>query len=141
MARRTRRIPRKQKDGNRLLQQMGSYAFFIGVLVAVFTGIAVAGTLVSDDILAGTAFLIAFLGIVVGGLSAFGLGTINKDNSIEFIVASIALVVTGAGASSFAKIPYFGAYLANMAIYVALFAAPVATVLALKAIWDIGSGK
>lgn len=114
---------------------MGEYAFLAGVLIAVFAGIASQmGAL--DANTAGTAtLLLVALGIAVGMLN------ITERETTPFLIAAVALVVSGTANFSVINIANIGALLDRVVDNVAVFVVPGAVIVALKAIWALASSK
>ena len=108
---------------------LGSWAFILGVLIAIVAGLAL-GAGVLGDLGQYVAIILVILGLVVGFLN------IGAKEVTDFLIAAIALVAVGA--ANLATIPAIGTYLASMLSYVAAFVAPAALVVALKAIYAMG---
>lgn len=135
-------IGEKEKS---ILAKAGAWSFMGGVIIALIVGLVIgAGTLEAlDSPDAGDtegyiASVLVVLGFIVGIVSALGLGTISKEEVTAFLVASIALVVVGIGATLFSKIPLVGAYLGGISGAMLMFFAPAAVIVALKTLWDLG---
>jgi len=127
--------------------KIGSWAFLIGVLIALVIGIYTAYTIEVDKISFLTttnggwvAWLLAVLGAIVGIIAVLGKGTITAKEGPGFILAGIALVVMAGAFSGWATIlkPYIGALLAGVSMCLAIFVAPAVGLLAIKAIWEMG---
>jgi len=123
-----------------LVKKIGSWLFLLGILVAVIVGLIVGANWYTDtnSVLAG---LLAVLGFVVGVLSFFALGSITQDRVPTFLIAALTLVGIGALSSTWT----FGGtwtgiepFFTNITAYIAIFAAPAAGLLAIRAIWDAG---
>lgn len=134
-----------EEKGKSVLTKAGTWSFIIGIVIALVVGLAIgAGALKAlDSPDAGDtegyiASLLVVLGFIVGIVSALGLGTITKEEVTAFLVASIALVAVGIGATLFGKIPLVGSYLGGIAGAMLIFFAPAAVVVAIKALWDLG---
>ena len=130
----------RREDGNmEILQKLGSWLFLIGIIIAVIVGIIFGA---DEALLANQATLIysllAVLGFVVGILSFFALGQITKENVPTFLIAALMLVGIGATTNFFAQIDIIGPYFAWIASMIAVFVAPAAGLLAIRAIWDTG---
>jgi hypothetical protein len=124
-----------------ILKRVGSWLFLIGVAVAVVIGLVVGANLYTDTgIMAG---LLAVLGFFVGILSFFALGTITHDKVPTFLIAALILVGIGATSSTWTFGTWAGLapYFTNITAYIAIFAAPAAGLLAIRAIWDAGKGE
>ncbi len=129
-----------------VMMKFGSWAFLIGIVIALLVGLYQAYTLESTTVAAffGTetggavAWVLAILGAIVGILAFMGKGTITEKEVPAFLMAGIALVVMY-GVFQFVTIkPYIGALLAGISMSLAIFVAPAVGILAIKAIWDIG---
>ena len=129
-----------------VMMKFGSWAFLIGIVIALLVGLYQAYTLESTgtDVFFGTetggavAWVLAILGAIVGILAFMGKGTITEKEVPAFLMAGIALVVMY-GVFQFVTIkPYIGALLAGISMSLAIFVAPAVGILAIKAIWDIG---
>ena len=129
--------------------KIGSWAFLIGILIALLVGIYTAYTIEADGLLMSflytntggwVAWLLAVLGAIVGIISVLGKGTITAKEGPGFLMAGIALVVMAGAFWGWATVlqPYIGALLAGVSMCIAIFVAPAVGILAIKAIWDIG---
>ena len=107
---------------------LGSWAFILGVLIAIIAGLAAGALDVATQGYVG--IILVILGLVVGFLN------ISAKEVNDFLIASIALVAVGA--ANLTAIPMVGGYLATMVLYIAAFVAPAALVVALKAIYAMG---
>ncbi len=121
------------------LKTIGSWLFLIGILIAVIVGIIFAANETWLANYSGTiSTLLAVLGFVVGILSFFAVGNIAKDKVPTFLIAALMLVGIGATAQFFTHIDYIGIYFTWIAGMLAVFVAPAAGLLAIRAIWDAG---
>jgi len=129
-----------------VMMKFGSWAFLIGIVIALLVGLYQAYTLESTTVAAffGTetggavAWVLAILGAIVGILAFMGKGTITEKEVPAFLMAGIALVVMY-GVFQFVTIkPYIGSLLAGISMSLAIFVAPAVGILSIKAIWDIG---
>ena len=133
----------KQED---MMLKLGSWAFLIGILIALIVGIWQAYTLESTttdiffltDAGGWVAWLLAIIGAIVGLLAFFGKGTITEKEIPAFLMAGIALVVMYGVFRGVIITPYIGSLLAGVSLSLAIFVAPAVGILAIKAIWDIG---
>ncbi len=127
--------------------KLGSWAFLIGIIIALLVGLYQAYTLASAaDPFFGTevggwvAWLLAVLGGIVGVLAFMGKGTITAKEVPAFLMAGIALVVMGGVFTDYWMFlePFIGALLSGISMSLSIFVAPAVGILAIKAIWDIG---
>ena len=113
------------------VQAIGSWAFLLGVGVAILTG------LVSPDNTNSTvvSFLV-LLGIVVGFLN------ISTREANSFLLASAILVfVSGLGITVFNEVETIGVYMASVLAKITVFVVPATIVVALKSIFSLAKNK
>ena len=129
--------------------KIGSWAFLIGVIIALIIGLYTAYTMETETetmfLMTETggwvAWLLAILGAIVGILAFIGKGTITAKEGPAFLTAGIALLVmAGAfyGWTGYIEGPWIGPLLAGLSMCLAIFVAPAVGLLAIKAIWKMG---
>lgn len=133
-----------------IFKKLGSWLFLIGILVALVLGVVIGAyggfSKVNWDTTPVTAIL-AVLGFVIGILSFFALGTITEDKVPSFLIGTLALVILGATTTFWMNTWTFGNYtdlvpfFTSITTCMAIFAAPAAGLLAIRAIWDAGKGE
>lgn len=137
------------------LEEIAKYAFMIFAIVAIVAGLAV-GYLAYDaraeipgewaassvaDIHGYLMLVMLILGIIVG------LVSITAKEVAPFLIASIALIVTGITANVWAPLQNVEAleilyYLGTTILwYFAAFAAPAAVIISMKSIWALAKEK
>lgn len=124
-------------------EKAGEWAFLLCVIIAILAGIGATATGLTVATLTGaswvswTVLLLVVLGVIVG------LTTVTEKEITPFLVATIALVVTATAIFSPINlaIPYLGTLLDNMVKLVAVFVAPAAIILSIKAIYALASKK
>ena len=128
---------------NEMWGKIGSWAFIGGIIIALIVGLVVAFEYLdfSTDTGGYVAGFLAILGVIVGILSAFGMGTITEKEIPGFLLAGIAIVAIAAATFSFAGIKWIGTLFTAVAQSIGVFIAPTMGILAIKAIWDIGKDK
>ncbi len=111
-------------------QTIGSWAFILGVLIAVVGG-AVGGYAVAYA--PWITLVLVILGLVVGFLN------ISQKEANDFLIAAIALSLVGVGANAaqLSTIPAIGSVVQAIVVNIAVFVAPAALVVALKAVWNL----
>ena len=109
--------------------KLGQWSFVIGVLVAVVIGLFASS--ISGDIKGWLILLLVVLGLVVG------LINVSEKESTPFLVAAVALLLTGTTGNTLAIIPVVGSYLSGIVQAIAVFVTPAAIVVALKAIQSL----
>lgn len=107
--------------------KIGGYAFLGGIALAVLVALGQIPQATATPIL-------LVLGVVVGFLN------ITPDESQRFLLATIALVVTG---SSLGMLPVkvMGRFLQAIVVNIMVFTAPAAAVVAVKTIYDTAAKK
>jgi hypothetical protein len=120
--------------------KIGSWAFLIGVIIALIVGLYAAYNLETNGETFGgiIAWILAALGAIVGLVSAYGLGTITEKEVPNFLLAGIALVVMYGVFKGIQLDPWIGSLLHGVSLSLSILIAPAVGILAIKAIWDIG---
>lgn len=116
-------------------QKTGSYAFIIGTVIAIIAGL-LAGLgqsgVLGDSIVGLIPLVLVILGVVVGFLN------IKDKMTTEFLIAAIALIALAGTAGGLQVInnvvPPLGSVLVGIVQNVAIFVAPAALIVALKAV-------
>src|SRR3989338_3037872 len=116
-------------------QQMWSYAFLVGVAIAIIVGALSAAGQASmlGAAAAWVPLVLIILGIVVGFLN------VKDKETDKFLIASLALLAVPATGLWLNQIPMVGVYLLGIVGNVAVFVAPAALIVALKAIYALAS--
>lgn len=109
-------------------RSLGEWAFMLGVLLALLGGLLVAFDLVSASTVA---IVLMVLGLAVGFLN------VTEKETAEFLVATIALLVTGSVRFERLLGATIGGYVDSVLVSVAVFVAPAAVVVSLKSIWEL----
>lgn len=120
--------------------KIGSWAFLIGVVIALIVGLYAAYNLENNGETFGgiIAWVLAVLGAIVGLVSAYGMGTITKQEVPNFLLAGIALVVMYGVFKGIELDPWIGSLLHGISMSLSILIAPAVGILSIKAIWDIG---
>lgn len=114
------------------LERVGGYAFVIGVVIAILVG-AFGGFM--PVYMPWIALLLVVLGLIVGFLNV-------KDKDVHtFLLGAIALLVIGTAQLGLIDqvVPYLGSVLQGIVHQIAVFVAPAALVVALKAVYAMAS--
>lgn len=107
------------------MEKIGTWAFLIGVLIAVVAGLV--PTFAQPPLAGQVAWVLVILGLVVGFLN------IRAREIQEFLVACVAiLVVAGMGG-----LPPLGRTLGTILTNIIAFVAPAAFLVACRAIWQL----
>ena len=125
-----------------IFKKISSWLFLVGILIAVIVGLVVGAELYTDSN-AYIAGILGALGFVVGVLSFFAIGNIAQDKVPTFLLGALILVGIGAIGQSTATWQIgnwtgFSTFFTAITYYIAIFAAPAAGLLAIRAIWDAG---
>ena len=125
-----------------MVRTIGSWLFLVGILIAIIVGLIVGADWYTDSSLYVAAIL-GVLGFVVGILSFFAIGTITQERVPTFLIAALILVGIGATSATWTFGTWGGLapYLTGITTYIAIFAAPAAGLLAIRAIWDAGKSE
>ncbi|MBS1250821.1 MAG: hypothetical protein MAG431_02418 [Chloroflexi bacterium] len=105
------------------MDKSGRYLFIAGLVIAVLAGLIFSGA-------AWATWVLAILGLVVGFLNVSG------EETKGFLLAGIAFILT---ASALQSVPVIGEYLTSILDYVVVFVSGALLVVALQALFDIGS--
>jgi hypothetical protein len=128
-----------------MFKTIGSWLFLIGVIISVIVGLVVGAQWLTEtsDAYGLISLLLAVFGFIVGILSFFAVGNITRDRVPNFLLGALILVGIGAAMNTdfFQQIQYIGPYFQGIATMLAIFAAPAAGLLAIRAIWDAGKSK
>ena len=103
------------------MEAIGKWSFLIGIVLAIVLG------LFGTSVIPMSGLILVILGLIVGFLNVSGRET------TPFLIAAIALLVV-AGSSGLSSIPSIGMYLEGIVMAIAAFTAPVALVVAIKAV-------
>ena len=126
-----------------MLKDLGSWLLLLGIIVAVLVGLVFGyNTTWETNLNTPVSAVLAILGFVVGVLSFFAIGNITHERVPMFLIG--ALILVGLGATATTWTVGWGAlapYLTNIIQYLAVFVAPAAVILAVRALWDAGKTK
>lgn len=106
-------------------KKIGEWAFILGVLIAVLSGIAI------GRVEGNIALILILLGLFVG------LINIKKDEKrlTTFLVAAIALLLSGT--AGLENLPLVGSIIGPILINITTFVTPAAAIIALKAVYNL----
>jgi len=114
--------------------KMGQWAFIIGVIIALIVGVFSAN--LSPNTQGMLSLVLVVLGLVVGFLN------VTEKETTPFLVAAAALMLTATSVDTLKSIDLgmsLGIYLAGIVSQIAVFVAPAAVIVALKAINSLAS--
>ncbi len=104
------------------MQQIGGYAFILGIIIAILAGI------VALD--ANTSQLLLWVMVVIGII--IGLLNVTDKETTSFLVAAIALILTATALDAL-NVDIITRIINNIAV----LASPAALIVALKAVWNM----
>jgi len=119
-------MAKKSSSGSKI----GHYAFIAGVLLAFIVGLF-PNAIGATNVQMGVIIVLVLLGLIVGFLNITG------GETTQFLVATIALMGGGAALGGIKVIPLVGDLIYNVLLYIAVFVAPAALVVALKTIYSL----
>jgi hypothetical protein len=122
--------PLKNKVGEMMNKEYGNYAFIIGVVLAIIMGLF--GGFVTEYVETIT-YIMIILGLIVG---FYNIG--HKD-AVNFLIAAIALLAVGG--AGLEMLPMIGMYVGGILTQIAVFVAPAAVLVALKAVYEMAYKK
>ena len=129
-------MPKKQKVNTELTpEKIGAWSFIIGVVIAIVVGLV--GNSIGMPITSTSVVLVlGLLGIIVGVLNV-------TDREVGlFLIATIAFLTAATALDKvLAAVPAFGNLLVPVIQCVALFVAPGAAIIAIKALFDISRAR
>ena len=108
----------------------GNWAFMIGVVLAIILGLF--GAYIPAYVETIT-YIMVILGLIVGFYN------ITQKEAINFLIAAIALLAVGA--AGLETLPVIGPYIGGILTQIAVFVAPAAVLVALKAVYDLAYKK
>lgn len=120
-----------------------SWLFLLGIVIAIIAGLVFGAIAddridpVSDDTRGAVEVVLGLIGVIAGVLVFMGKGTITEKEMPMFLMAVI-IIIALAGVNSLANVRWFGPYLSSIVYTLGIFIAPLAGLIAIKAIWDIG---
>ena len=122
-----------------MFKTLGSWLFLIGIVVSIIVGLLVgAQVFTAETIPWWVGVLLAGLGFIVGIMSFLAIGTITQERVPTFLLAALMLIGIGSAGTYFGSVDIIGPYFEGIATMLALFVAPAAGLLAIRAIWDTG---
>ncbi|MBI2574745.1 hypothetical protein HYV82_02575 [Candidatus Woesearchaeota archaeon] len=118
--------------GDGSLAKIGSWAFILGVIIAVVAGVLQAQSETPSPMLTS---LLIVLGLVVGFLNVTGKET------TPFLLATVSLVIVSMGGDVLGKVATVGPYISGVLGSIMTFVVPATIIVALKAIYALASDE
>lgn|SRR3989338_2059903 len=115
------------KKEENMMQKVGSWAFIIGVVLAIIAGVAGAQGAIMTSVL-------IVLGVIVGFLN------VTAKETTPFLLATVSLViVTSLGGDALGSVAIVGKYIGGVFGAIMTFVIPATIIVALKAIYALAS--
>jgi len=125
-----------------MLKDLGSWLLLLGIIVAVLVGLLFGYNAAwEQDLATPVGAILAILGFVVGILAFFAFSNITHDKVPMFLIGALILVLLATTATTWDWSGALKPYLSSVIQYLAVFAAPAAVIIAIKALWDAGKTK
>lgn len=129
-------------------KKISSWLFIIGIVIALIAGLYLGTTVekndagekfydVDEDLRGGIEVILGLIGFIAGVLVLMGRGTITEKEMPMFMMAAIIIIALSA-VTSLGNVKWFGDYLMGIVYTLGIFIAPLAGLIAIKAIWDVG---
>jgi len=115
-------------EERKTLNFIGRIAFLVAFVIAIIMGLLTGAEVVTMDTFGWIILTLVILGLIVGLLN------ITQEEVSNFLIASVALIVFNTLSGLLLLIPYIGNYIVSIINYIAIFVAPAALVVALKAV-------
>jgi hypothetical protein len=117
-------------------QKLGSYAFLLGLVLALIFGIV---AVIASDLVAGVTGLVTIILVILGLI--VGFMNIHDKHKTDFLIAAIAIAMIGSTAGGLAVLdsvlPGLGAVLVNIVLGVEALVVSAALVVGLKQIMSL----
>ncbi|NIM47454.1 MAG: hypothetical protein GTN40_04850 [Candidatus Aenigmarchaeota archaeon] len=118
------------------------YLFLLGIIIAIVAGLGKSYVVAYTPSIMGLQVLIGF---IIGLIGMAGMGSIDKAETDIFLLAVVALLAAGGLGHAFCPqgvcVPFIGGILSDIVSYIGILVMPAAVLIALKAIWEVGSTK
>jgi len=101
--------------------RLGHWAFIVGIVIAIIAGLVPAWQTPTIT------WVLVILGLIVGLLN------ITAKETVEFLVAAVALMLIGSAGA----IPALGTIVLSILANIVAFVAPAALIVALKSIYEL----
>ncbi|HIH77447.1 MAG TPA: hypothetical protein HA341_00770 [Halobacteria archaeon] len=115
-------------EERKTLNFIGRIAFLIAFVIAIIMGLLTGAEVVTMDTFGWIILTLVILGLIVGLLN------ITQEEVANFLIASVALIVFNTLSGLLLLIPYIGNYIVAIINFIAIFVAPAALIVALKAV-------
>ncbi|MDP2749937.1 MAG: hypothetical protein Q8O89_03845 [Nanoarchaeota archaeon] len=122
------------KGKENTMQKVGSWAFIIGIVIAIIAGLVYATD--AKGLSGAIVSILVVLGLIVGFLNVTGKETMS------FLAAAVSLIiVTYFGGNTLGSIAVVGAYLSSIFGAMMAFVMGATVIVCLKAIWALAADE
>ncbi|HEC77196.1 MAG TPA: hypothetical protein ENI33_08095 [Thermoplasmatales archaeon] len=123
-------------------KKVSGWLFLLGIVIAIIAGLIFgavkAGKIEQNaDLKGGLEVILGLIGFIAGILAVMGLGTITEKEMPTFMM-SVIIIIALSAVTTLEGVRWFGPYLAGIVYALGIFIAPLAGLIAIKAIWEIG---
>jgi len=123
-------------------KKVSGWLFLLGIVIAIIAGLIFGATNAGKidynaDVKGGLEVVLGLIGLIAGVLAIMGLGTVTEKEMPMFMMAVIIIIALSA-VTTLNDVRWFGDYLAGIVYALGIFIAPLAGLIAIKAIWEIG---
>ncbi|HEC88838.1 MAG TPA: hypothetical protein ENI52_05950 [Thermoplasmata archaeon] len=123
-------------------KKVSGWLFLLGIVIAIIAGLVIGamdnGKIdYNKDLKGGLEIILGLIGFIAGILAVMGLGTITEKEMPTFMM-SVIIIIALSAVTTLADVRWFGPYLAGIVYALGIFVAPLAGLIAIKAIWEIG---
>jgi hypothetical protein len=122
--------PLKSIIGEMMATEYGNWAFIIGVVLAIVLGLF-------GGFVEGYQETITYIMIILGLI--VGFYNIAHKEAVNFLIAAIALLAVGG--AGLEMLPVIGGFVGGILTQIAVFVAPAAVLVALKAVYEMAYKK
>ncbi|HHO57492.1 MAG TPA: hypothetical protein ENJ70_02955 [Thermoplasmatales archaeon] len=123
-------------------KKVSGWLFLLGIVIAIIAGLIFGATTAgkmdeNKDLKGGLEVILGLIGFVAGILAIMGLGTITEKEMPTFMM-SVIIIISLSAVTTLGDVRWFGPYLEGIVYALGIFIAPLAGLIAIKAIWEIG---
>lgn len=123
-------------------KKVSGWLFLLGIVIAIIAGLIFGATNAgkideNKDLKGGLEVILGLIGFIAGILAVMGLGTITEKEMPTFMM-SVIIIIALSAVTSLENVRWFGHYLAGIVYALGIFIAPLAGLVAIKAIWEVG---
>lgn len=123
-------------------KKVSGWLFLLGIVIAIIAGLIFGATTAgkideNKDLKGGLEVILGLIGFIAGILAVMGLGTVTEKEMPTFMM-SVIIIIALSAVTTLENVRWFGPYLAGIVYALGIFIAPLAGLVAIKAIWEVG---